>query len=632
MIQSYLWSHRRRDDDSFRGRWRNLPRLVKLLWEVGPRELATIAGFSVLSGLVPLGALLILRGLIDSAAGTIAGTESMTVTLLWLGALLVTILADSVTAKVHLWLADDLQERLKQGAHERLLAKAGRIPLAMFDNPEFFDQLHRSQHGLDNVLFTSMRSIFQLPARLITVVGLLIFLGTAHFLLPLVLIAGMIPLHISESRITKRIIALKRKHSTSERYVAYLDDMIMSREAAAEIRLFGTGPYLRERRMDHNMWMKKDRLQLALERTKTALFGNLWEQLTYGIVITGVVALIALGRLSIGYFAAYLTAVERFTGAFSGVLNGFRSTDKTLRTVWDMFEYLDLPEERALLEPRTVVTKTDPQVSGAPGKDKTSGSLTPDPDGRLLVEFDDVVFIYPGSDRPVLDGLSFTLEPGKTVALVGENGAGKTTLSKLLLALYRPTKGRILVNGIDLAEIDPYEWRRHAAAVFQDYMRYELTARENVGYGDLTRLDDLSAIQYAAARSGAHDLVESLPMKYETVLGKAWDDDGQDLSTGQWQKLVIARAYLQKASVLILDEPTSALDARTEVEVYRQFRDMSEGKSVLLISHRLGSARLADRVAFLENGQLVEEGNHDDLVEQKGRYARMYSVQAGWYR
>ena len=630
MIQSYLWSHNRRDDDSFRGRWRNLPRLVKLLWEVGPRELATIAGFSVLSGLVPLGTLLILRGLVDSAAGTIGGTESITVTLLWLGALLATILADSVIDKVHLWLADDLQERLKQGAHERLIAKAGRIPLAKFDSPEFFDQLHRSQHGLDNVLFTSMRAIFQLPARLITVVGLLIFLGTAHFLLPLVLIAGMIPLHVSESRITKRIIALKKKHSTTERYVAYLDEMIMSREAASEIRLFGTGPYLRDRRMDLNMMMKKDRLRLALERTKTALFGNLWEQLTYGIVITGVVALIALGRLSIGYFAAYLTAVERFTGAFAGLLNGFRATDKTLRTVWDMFDYLDLPEESALSDPQAVVTGTVPQVSGPRSRDETNGS--PEADGRLRIEFDDVVFIYPRSDRPVLDGLSFKLEPGTTLALVGENGAGKTTLSKLLLALYRPTKGRILVNGIDLAEIDPYEWRAHAAAVFQDYMRYELTARENVGYGDLTRLHDLPAIQYAAAKSGAHDLVESLPRQYETVLGKAWDDDGQDLSTGQWQKLVIARAYLRDASVLILDEPTSALDARTEVEVYRQFRDMSEGKSVVLISHRLGSARLADRVAFLENGRIVEEGAHDDLVEQQGQYAHMYSVQAGWYR
>ncbi len=632
MIQSYLYSDRRRDDDSFRGRWRNLPRLVKLLWEVGPRELATIAGFSVLSGLVPLVGLLILRGLVDSAAGTIAGTESITVTLLWLGALLLTILADTVIAKVHLWLADDLQERLKQGAHERLLAKAGRLPLAMFDSPEFFDQLHRSQHGLDNVLFTSMRSILQLPARFITVAGLLIFLGTAHYFLPLVLIAGMIPLHLSESRITKRIIALKRKHSTTERYVAYLDDMIMSREAGAELRLFGTGPYLRDRRMDLNMMMKNDRLKLAFERTKTAMFGNLWEQLTYGIVIVGVVALIALGRLSIGYFAAYLTAVERFTSAFAGVLNGFRATDKTLRTVWDMFEYLDLPEERALSKPKAEVARMGPQFGGPLSKDETNGSPSLEADGRLRVEFDDVVFIYPGSDRPVLDGLSFTLEPGTTLALVGENGAGKTTLAKLLLALYRPTKGRILVNGIDLAEIDPYEWRNHSAAVFQDYMRYELTARENVGYGDLTRLDDLPAIQYAASKSGAHDLVESLPKKYETVLGKAWDDEGLDLSTGQWQKLVIARAYLRKTSILILDEPTSALDARTEVEVYRQFRDMSEGKSVVLISHRLGSARLADRVAFLENGRIVEEGAHTDLVDQEGRYAHMYSVQAGWYR
>ncbi len=624
-----FWSDKKRHDHSMRDRWRKLPRLLKLMWEAGPRAFTTIAVFSVLLGVVPLVALLVLRALVDSAVGVIEGTTTLTSALLWLGVFLAATLADPVITMVQLWLGDDLALRLKEGAQERLLTKAGRLSLEMFDRPEIFDLLHTSEFGLDKQLLMGMRNILSLPASVITVVGLLFFLGTAHWLLPLVLVAGMIPLHVSESRIFRRIVLLKRKHAASERYMAHLDDLIVGREAASELRLFGTGPYLRDRRMELNTMMKDDRLRLALERSKSALSGNLWEQLTYGVVITGVVALIALGRLSVGYFAAYLTAVERFTRGVDGVFAAFRSTDKTLGHMWDVFDYLDLPEE--WVQPQGAIgadpNGTTEVASIASATDAPDALL----DGEITVRFEEVIFSYPGAERPVLDGVTLTMQPGKTIALVGENGAGKTTLSKLLLGLYMPTNGRITVNGQDLAEIDPVLWRRHGAAVFQDYVRYEMTARENIGYGDLPRLDDMSAIRNAASKSGADAVVETLPKGYDTVLGKAWDDEGRDLSTGQWQKLVIARAYFREASVLILDEPTSGLDARAEVEVYRRFRDMSVGKSVLLISHRLGSARLADQIVFLENGRIVEEGTHEELVGLGGRYARMYSVQAGWY-
>jgi ATP-binding cassette subfamily B protein len=249
-----------------------------------------------------------------------------------------------------------------------------------------------------------------------------------------------------------------------------------------------------------------------------------------------------------------------------------------------------------------------------------------------MVRFEAVTFAYPGSDRPALEAIDFTLGAGERIALVGENGAGKSTLARLLLGLYQPTGGRITVDGRDLRDIDAREWRSHAAAVFQDYVRYELTARENIGFGDLRRLHDEVALRSAAHKSGAAPVIAALPAAYETVLGKAYDERGQDLSIGQWQKLAISRAYLREASVLVLDEPTTALDARAEVEVYRQFRDMSQGKSVLLISHRLGAARLADRILVLEAGRIVEAGSHADLMAHHGRYLRMYSIQAGWYR
>jgi ATP-binding cassette subfamily B protein len=626
--------------DSLRQRWRHLPRLLHLLWELGARHLVLLALFSLAAGLLPVLSLVLLQRLVDSAVGVMNGTVPLVVAMVWLAGLL---LAHYFHAITDFWengwagLMADTQARLKARAQERLLAKASRLSLAAFERPDFYDQLLRAERGIEARLLNTVEYLMPIPADLLAAVGLLLYVGSAHFLLPVVLLAGLLPITVTNTRNFRKRYALERKQAAPERMMQYLGDLMVERQAAAEIRLFGMQDYLLGKRQRLFAQLRQERLGLAREHLRRGVLSMTGEQLTAGLVLAGVVALIARGHLSVGYFAAYWTAAERFRSSLGFLLSSVTVIDTDLRYVGDLFDYLDIAEERGASVQERQSGRGDPAQEPTPtGRDdprfRIGFHAALASDGVPTIRFEEVSFAYPGSERPVLDRIDLTLHPGERLALVGENGAGKSTLAKLLLGLYFPTSGRITVNGADLNEIDPSHWRACAAAVFQDFVRYELTAQENIVYGDLERLEDEDAILAAAVRSGADQVVTELPRGYATVLGKSYDEEGQDLSTGQWQKLATARAYFRDASVLVLDEPTAALDARAEVEVYRQFRDTVQGKSVLLISHRLGSARLADRIVVLEAGRILEEGTHADLLLRRSRYAQLYSVQAAWYR
>ncbi len=263
--------------------------------------------------------------------------------------------------------------------------------------------------------------------------------------------------------------------------------------------------------------------------------------------------------------------------------------------------------------------------------DEPRGSALVQGPWRQGLVLEGVGFIYPGQTAPALEDINLHIRPGERLALVGENGAGKTTLVKLLLGLYRPTSGTISLDGVDLQQLDPEAWRQTTSAVLQDFGRYAFSAGENIGLGQLDRLADGAAIAQAARESGADTVIESLPQGYDTPLGRH-GDEARELSLGQWQKIAIARAYLRAAGLLILDEPTSALDALAELEVYRQFLRLAQDRTVLLISHRLGSARLADRIVFMQEGQIGQIGTHDQLLAAAGPYAELYRMQAAWYQ
>lgn len=386
-------------------------------------------------------------------------------------------------------------------------------------------------------------------------------------------------------------------------------------------------------------------------RRQMALRGIVRVVLAEGIGLVTIIALLVLGLrhdAGIGAVVALLYGLSRFHGLTGGLSNQVRILSDRWTTVACLRDFLTLPVERH------------------PAARAVS---RPFRDG---VRFHDVSFTYPGAARPALRGVNLLLRPGEHVALVGEIGAGKTTLVRLLLGLYRPTSGRITVDGIDLTDLDPTAWRREATAVFQDFVRYQTSVVENIAYGDVGVLGDMQTasmaanageprrsgearagashrpsrdsqdsagrdgpvdprVVRAATSSGAADFVSALPHGYATLLGSVFEG-AVDLSAGQWQRLALARAYLRDAQIVVLDEPTAALDPRGEVAVYRRFREAAAGRCALFISHRLGSARLAERIVVLQEGRVVEEGTHAALLTAGGEYARLYRLQATWYQ
>ncbi|MEW6733922.1 MAG: ABC transporter ATP-binding protein [Acidobacteriota bacterium] len=596
------------------GHWCYLPKFLCLLWRLGSREIMLMAVFALVSGLMPFLNLIILRRAIDNAVGVANGNTALTEAGVWLSALLITNLLQELINSIVRWIGDDVQERLKARLQKRLLEKASRLPLVNFEEPTFYDKLQRAQQGLDTRLFSTIENLFPIPSLLVTAVSLLLYVGSAHLLFPIILLVGLLPLHISSLHSSLKQFLLDRKQTADTRMLNYLSELMINREAAAEIRLFGLQEYLLKKRQQLFSRLRDERLGMASTQARSLLRSALVEQLTYGSVILGVVMLILRGRLSIGHFAAYLSAAERFRDSVSTLLAGIGNIHNDLRYIGDLLDYLDMVEEQ--VNSHTEIAARSIEVSAD----------IPE------IRFEDVSFHYAGSDRPVLAGVNLLLHPREHVALVGQNGAGKTTLAKLLLGLYRPTIGRITVDGVELSQIDLDQWRNRVTAVFQDFVRYELTVKENIGFGDLRQLHNNDAIQLAAAKSSADAVAINLPLAYETPLGSTYFQEGQQLSMGQWQKLAIARAYLRDAAILVLDEPTASLDARAEAEIYHQFHRISRGRSVLFISHRLASARLADRILFLEDGQIVEEGAHNQLIESNQRYAHLYASQAALYQ
>jgi len=491
----------------------------------------------------------------------------------------------------------------------RVMEHAASLDLIAYEDPVFYDKLERARVQATDRLYM-IQAMGRLVQQVITTVTLSISIMLFSPWLLLILIVGVIPAFIGETHFAFLGYAKNFRQTPIRRQLDYLRILGGSKEAAKELKLFGLKNFLtgKFKRLSDQVYDE----DIALAKKK-GIAGSF---------------LSAIGTA--GYYTAYIYAVWRtVTGVFSlGTLtflanairdasSNLQQTFSTLSTIAD--QALFLTDLIAFFDMKPTI-RTKPNALPAP---------RPIREG---FEFQNVSFRYPGSERKVLNGLNFVLRPGERVALIGENGEGKTTIVKLLTRLYDPVEGRILLDGIDLREYDLDDLYKEIGVIFQDYMRYEMTARENIAVGRIEFLDNLQKVQESARKSMANEVVAKLGSAgYDQMLGRRFET-GVDLSGGEWQKVALARAYLRDAQLLILDEPTSALDARSEYEVFQRFAELTAGKMAVFISHRFSTVRMADRIVVLENGRIAEEGDHEYLTSLGGRYAEMFELQAASYR
>lgn len=590
------------------GTVRGLPKVAKLTWQASPVLTIVITLVTLLSGLLPTATAYVAKLLIDSVVAAIQGhgTKSaiVGVALFQFGILVLTAISQALTT----YGQSLLQERMTLTIRHQVMDHASELHLSYFEGSASYDMLRQAAQEAPTRPLSMMNSALGLIRTLITFGSMIALLVSISPLLALVALVAPIPAFISQSKYGARAFWLTVMMSPLKRRMDYLSSLVTTDTYAKETKLFGLGPYFVDR---------FQRLgQVFYDRQRTLTRKRSVSSTSWGLLSTAAGSAIALyialeavgGRLTLGDLALYTaaaasvqTSVQGLFTAFSGMYENNLYLDTLYRFLGTKPEIVAPPEPRLL--PSTV-------------------------EGHI--RFEEVSFTYPGAADPALDGVSFEIRPGETVAVVGRNGAGKSTLFKLLCRLYDPTGGRILLDDVDIREYDPVELRRRISAMFQDYVTYQGTAAENIGLGDLTHLVDRERIETSAKRAGADERIERLPSGYDTPLGR-WFDQGVSLSGGEWQKIALSRAFLREAPILILDEPTSALDAQAEHDLFSRLRELSEGRTTLYISHRFSTVRQAERILLLERGKVAEYGTHDELMAAKAGYAELFTLQAAAY-
>lgn len=493
-------------------------------------------------------------------------------------------------------------------ASVKVMEQAARLDLTTYENPAFYDRLERARvQATDRLVM--IQQIGRLLQQTVTTIVFSVGLMFASPWLVLLMLAGVLPSFLGETHFAFLGYAKNFRQTPLKRHMDYLRTVAGSRDGAKEIKLFGLSKYFTSRFQALASEIFHE--DMALSQKKLVFGGLLGIISTMGYYSAYLFVIVRTihGAYSIGYFTFLTASIQQANSNLQQVFSTASGIADQALFLTDLIEFFKM-------EP-TVVSKAD-------------GLLAPRPIRRGF-EFENVSFTYPGTNRTVLRNFTFTLRPGERVALIGENGQGKTTIVKLITRLYDPTEGRILLDGKDLREYRLEDLHREIGVIFQDFVRYEMTARENIAVGRIDVPDQQADIESAAHRSLADSVIAKLEHGYEQILGRRFEG-GVELSGGEWQRVALARAYLRDAQLLILDEPTAALDARSELEVFERFAELTQGKMALLISHRFSTVRMADRIVVLSGGQLIEEGNHAQLMQRSGVYAEMFELQAASYR
>jgi len=603
-------------DQAFFSAWRerlqalkNVPPVLRIVWESGPYVVSLGLISRLIVAVIPVSTAWVTSLIIDNVNGIVQHKITLSPHLWWLAALECALaICGNLFGRLTDYYDAVLADRYTRHVSIQVMHHASQLDLQAYEDPVFYDRLERARvQATDRLgMIQSIGRLFQQTITTISLSAAILFFSPWLLLL---LVVCLVPAFLGESHFAFFSYAKNFRQTPIRRQLDYLRQLGGSKEAAKELKLFGLSAFLTDRFTTLSNHIFDENLSLARKR------------------------LLAVSLLSMvstaGYYGAYIWVIyETVTGVFSiGTLYFLtQSIMNASSNISQIFSTLSSIADQALfLTDLLAFFEMRPAVTSKPGALPAPRPI------RSGFQLENVSFVYPGTTRQVLKGLNFRLEPGERIALIGQNGQGKTTIVKLMTRLYDPTEGRVLLDGVDLRDYDLEDLSREIGVIFQDFMRYEMTARENIAVGRIDYLSDDERIQRAAEKSLAHGVIERLPREYDQMLGRRFEG-GVDLSGGEWQKLALARAYLREAQVLILDEPTAALDARAEYEVFERFNELTESKMALFISHRFSTVRMAGRIIVLEDGAIAEEGSHDRLMARGGRYAEMFDLQASSYR
>ncbi len=597
----------------FLGVFRYSGRALLLVWSTSHALTVALALVTLIAGLLPAGIAYVGAQIVDAvvAAGRLwaaDGQAPLRQIFEWV-ALEGALVAALAGAQRGLSLCQSLlRAQLGQRVNVMILEKALTLELAQFEDSEFYDKLTRARREASTRPLSLVTRTFGLGQNAISLIsyGSLLF-QFSPWAVAVLLLAGL-PSFFAETKFSGDAFRLFRWRSPETRMQLYLETVLAREDHAKEVKLFGLGPLLLQRYRDifHTLYSADRELAVRRDSWGFAL-GLLGTFALYG-AYAWIAASTVVARITLGQMTMYLALFRQGQSAVSAMLSAIGGMYEDNLYLSTLYEYLETP------------------VPGSSGT--TQRGAKPD-DG---IRFEQVSFTYPGANAPALRDIDLHIRPGESLALVGQNGSGKTTLIKLLTRLYAPDSGRILLDGTDLREWDEGVLLQRIGVIFQDFARYQMRVGENVGAGDVTYFDDEARWREASDKGMASDFIDSLPAGFETQLGK-WFNDGRELSGGQWQKIALARAFMRsRADILVLDEPTAAMDAQAEASIFEHFRELSGGRIAILISHRFSTVRVADQIIVIQDGRIIERGNHQQLMAEQGHYAHLFSLQAQGYR
>ena len=596
-----------------------VPRVFRLLWEVSPASFIANGVLMVIVALAPAGTIWCVKLAVDAVVEMASRGETSWGELIWpVAALLALWLLRAACQAIMEFVQRVLGQKVGYVAQRKVVEKAASLDAAFFESPKSYDWLHQASRQLDRIQYIaeSSMTLVQSLIGLAAMIGLLAVLGPMAVV---VLLATTLPRVGMEGAFAKRSFDLQIQYVRSYRMVEYLVRLLTTREPVKETRMFRLKDYLVAKLEDlcdrqlegyKGMQLGFLKTQAGFDLLATAGLGAIWVYALYEAV---------LRRISIGDLTLVLQSAQQAQSLLTSVIGAASGVYRDALFATHFFTFLDMDPksvEGALVDLRDDAAKD----RGTPAQKMIAG-----------IEVDNVSFKYPGTENFVLRDVSFEIPAGGKLALVGENGAGKTTLVKLLCRLYDPTEGAIRLDGRDLRSWTVDELRRHFAVVFQDYLRYDLSAADNIGVGFVEAIDERERVVAAADKGGARKTIDALPNGFDTMLGRTFED-GADLSGGEWQHVAISRAFMSDAEIMILDEPTSALDAFREQRLYDQLATLSTDKTTIFVSHRFSTVRMADLIVVIGDGGMVEKGTHEELLQLDGRYAAMFNAQAARYR